>query len=100
VTSPSREQEAAELDSPGAQVGVAVAVVSGVGAVVFDTAGTLPDARPRAPPVGMPLVGSSDPPGERDAIWGSKHGVSERRVQRVAGPHGSVANANTKSLHR
>lgn len=55
--------------SPAALVCVTVAVVPGVGAVVFDPTGTLLDSWSRAAPVEMPLIGSSHPPCVRDPIW-------------------------------
>lgn len=54
---------------PRTQVGITVTVVFGIGAVVFDATGALLYPRSRAPPVAVPLVGSSDPPGKRDTIW-------------------------------
>lgn len=57
------------MHPPRTQVGITVTVVFGIGAVVFDATGALLDPRSRAPPVAVPLVGSSHPPGKRDTIW-------------------------------
>lgn len=56
---------------PGAQVSITVAVVFGISAVVFNTTGTLLYTWSWAPPVRMPLIGSSYPPGKRGSIWES-----------------------------
>lgn len=60
------------MHSPRTHVSITVTVVFGVGAVVFDAAGALLYPRSGAPPVAVPLVGSPDPPGERDTVWEPK----------------------------
>lgn len=50
-------------------VGVAVAVVLGVGAVPVDAAGAFLDAGPRAPPVEVLLAAPAHPPRVGAAVW-------------------------------
>lgn len=72
LTPPARARS--PQPSPQRVVSVAVAEVLGVGAVLVQPAGAALDARPRAPPVVVPLVVSAHPEAEGQPGWGHRGG--------------------------